>query len=49
MKIKEFEQMTIGELKKLHEQYLQQHPEMKTAEELLEELNNQKEVKKHGI
>lgn len=35
--MKQFEDMTIGELKKLHEQYLQQHPEIKTVGELLEE------------
>lgn len=38
--MKQFEDLTIGELKKLHEQYKDQNPELKTATELLEEVNN---------
>jgi uncharacterized protein involved in exopolysaccharide biosynthesis len=34
---KEFEDMKISELRKLTEEYKAQHPEIKTAEELLEE------------
>ena len=34
---KEFEKMTIADLKKLHEQMKRLYPEIKTAEELLEE------------
>ena len=37
MKNKEFEDMTIADLKKLYEQYKAQNPEIKTAQELLEE------------
>ncbi len=32
-----FEDMTIGELRKLNEQFKDQNPEIKTAQELLEE------------
>jgi len=38
MEIKEFEDMTIRELKKLNEEFKKQNPEIKTAEELLEEV-----------
>lgn len=37
--MKQFEDMTIGELKKLHEGYLRTNPETKTAEEILNEMN----------
>ena len=40
---KEFESLTIGQLKKLYEQFRNQNPNFQTAEELLEEMNNQKE------
>jgi hypothetical protein len=32
-----FESLTIAQLKKLYEQFKDQNPELKTAEELLEE------------
>ncbi|KKN62661.1 hypothetical protein LCGC14_0509220 [marine sediment metagenome] len=35
---KEFEDLTIAQLKKLYEQFLKQNPNFQTAEELLEEL-----------
>lgn len=34
----EFENLTIADLRKLHEQYKNQHPDQKTAVELLEEI-----------
>jgi hypothetical protein len=37
MEIKEFEFMTIAELKKLHEDYLKNHPDEKEVQELLKE------------
>lgn len=42
--MKQFENMTIGELRKLHAQFIKQNPEIKTALELLEE--NEKENNK---
>ncbi len=36
--MKNFEDMTIKELRKLTEQFKDQNPEFKTAEELLEEM-----------
>ena len=35
--MKNFENMTIGELRKLYDQFREQNPEFKTALELLEE------------
>ena len=35
--MKNFEDLTIGELKKLHKQFMEQNPEFKTVFELLEE------------
>ncbi len=35
--MKNFEDLTIGELKKLHKQFMEQNPEFKTALELLKE------------
>ena len=45
IKIKEFESPTIRELRELTEQYKEQNPGVQTAEELLEELNEQREKK----
>ena len=42
---KEFEQMKISDLKKLHEQMKRLYPEIKTAEELLEEKVDGESVK----
>lgn len=36
--MKHFEDMTIGELRKLNEQFKDHNPEQKTAQELLEEM-----------
>jgi len=44
---KTFEQMTIAELRKLTEQYKEQNPDIKTAQELLEEIDNDKEELKN--
>lgn len=38
--MKQFETLTIGELRKLHAQFRDQNPELKTAEELLDELKS---------
>jgi len=38
MTLKNFEDLTIKELRILHEQYKNQHPDTKTAQELLEEI-----------
>ena len=38
---KEFEDMAIADLKKLHEQMKRLYPEIKTAKELLEEMKNE--------
>ena len=35
--MKNFENLTIAELRKLHDQFMNQNPEFKTALELLEE------------
>ncbi|MEK0337496.1 MAG: hypothetical protein QQN41_08700 [Nitrosopumilus sp.] len=37
-----FEQLTIGELKLIHEQWKKQNPDIQTAEELLNDLNGVK-------
>ena len=39
--MKNFENMTIAELRKLHDQFLKQNPGFKTAFELLEEKENE--------
>lgn len=36
-----FEDMTIGEVRRMTEEFKRLHPEVKTAEELLEELKNE--------
>lgn len=41
--MKQFEDMTIAQLKKLYEQFLKQNPNFQTAEELLEKLNPKEE------
>ena len=41
--MKQFELLTIAQLKKLYEEFMKQNPNFKTAEELLEELNKQEE------
>ena len=38
-----FEDMTIADLRKLHEQVKRLDPEIKTAEEMLEKINNKEE------
>ena len=43
--MKQFETLTIGELKKLHEQFIDQNPEVKTAEELLDEFKQIRRTK----
>ena len=39
MELKEFEDLTVGELRKINEKFKEHHPEIQTAEQLLEELN----------
>jgi len=39
--MKEFEDMTIRELKILNEKFKEQNPDIKTAQELLEELSEE--------
>lgn len=41
--MKQFEDLTIKQLKRITEEYRQINPTLKTAEELLEELNNKGE------
>lgn len=41
MEMKEFENMTIGELRKLTEDFLVLNPNFQSAEELMEELKNE--------
>ncbi len=45
--MKQFEDITIAQLKKLYDQFLKQNPNFQTAEELLEEMNNEKELRKN--
>lgn len=39
MELKEFEDLTVGELRKITEEYKRLNPDVKPAQELLEELN----------
>ena len=41
MKMKQFEDLTIRELREQTEEYKERNPEIKTAQELLEEIENE--------
>ncbi len=43
--MKQFEDRTIKELRKLTEQYKKQNPNFQTAQELLNELNTEEKIK----
>ena len=43
--MKQFEDLTIAQLKKLYEQFKEQNPNFQTAEELLEEMVDGSNVK----
>lgn len=43
--MKQFEDMTIGELRKFTEQFKKKNPNVPTAQELLDELNTKQEEK----
>lgn len=44
--MKQFEDMTIGELRKLTEEFKEQNPDVPTAEELLDDLEREKDILK---
>ncbi len=41
--MKQFEEMTIKDLKELTEQYMKEHPKTKTAQDFLDELFEERE------